>query len=1130
MLNNDLILRIQTIYSNQPHSNEFIQSSYLLLNDIIHYYNINYFSLYTISILGRFLSYIIRTIGTIDDINMKCIDTLHYLVTNQLISIKLKTTLIHLLELDLATNLLNKQSNINQYTWNCLCDYIIDCNNIAPIIRILIYICLKTIIMNPIEYKQYLIKLKHFITMTTKYQLDFYEMIMIFKLLNDKSKGFHARITSFCFNIMQLLHYSINDSDYYNAMNYIRSGIDHGDLSQVNFIPDHHSTISNYGNLSDDIYNGDLSQINFIPDHYSTISNYGNQSDDPIHLNDSSITTHGIILIPNYIYSLLYYKNDYMIQLKGIKALQLFTWKMFCHRNSLQYYSNLICYIKNIRIFLTNIFNIMYHQSINVIVHLIDIILMLLHHLPNYVIQSIIKEIFQLFKPILINNLKTMYHVIHRILLQLLTYFKADIILDELWLYYKNNHNTNFRIRTNTLYCMTFLLCNKMEQNIDLMKMIKRIVQCFKDKSGVVQSAAAKCCATLININNNKSILSIIENLLLNEMSIMEVNFLLEKIKKFIKLKNDNDDGDDLVAMVNYENDFKQNYNRGIHHLDYRSDTIDKSIRRNTSERLNMPNNHLDLNKMNHLINGSYFQMSEHRKRLKSSKSDNQKLTRRYIDKMTLHDYSVQTQSQLDHRKHVKDHPNTKEIYDEPITNNVMSDLQNTLTGEEINCPVDWYNQSTEYQINRGLESLRNSVSRRRKQWLFNQMAKMNTKKLSESNHDNLFQMKPLNIENQDFPLCLNSDRWTSQDNGDYLVTSNNEKHLLPTYEYCENLSNQWRTDTPCSLNRHSYKQSKCSVNNKMYRSMNDIHLHVNKEQSKMDYNSSKSQEKQSNSTQQKSKYSSSYKEGIQNDSHIIKKTIDHSKRNNKPIRIEEQILEYITSNNWEEQIKAIDIIENLLETMNVKPLEIIFSDSNNINMLVCGIEQAVKCLRSQVTLKGLKIIEQLCLYLNTIHQGHLLNPYGESLITTLLSRISEDSSTKFLQNQSYQSLETLISCIDHVMTIHVFCTNLWEKCIRSDIKRNTIGQLLTFILYNNKKKTILLFKRLGLYGMNQLMKVVQQLINDKVSSTRLYGRRILEQINLFTDINKVVYKQNTMNDHSLELKYIKSKNLTFRR
>ncbi|VDP48952.1 unnamed protein product [Schistosoma mattheei] len=716
--------------------------------------------------------------------------------------------------------------------------------------------------------------------------------------------------------------------------------------------------------------------------------------------------------------------------------------------------------------------------------------------------------------------------------------------------------------------------------------------------------------------------------MLLNEMSIMEVNFLLEKIKKFIKLKNDNDD-DDLVAMVNYENDFKQNYNRGIHHLDYRSDTIDKSIRRNTSERLNMPNNHLDLNKMNHLINGSYFQMSEHRKRLKSSKSDNQKSTRRYIDKMTLHDYSVQTQSQLDHRKHVKDHPNTKEIYDEPITNNVMPDLQNTLTGEEINYPVDWYNQSTEYQINRGLESLRNSVSRRRKQWLFNQMAKMNTKKLSESNHEtvidqshigicasctdclgialshklfkppvqdaqscgtitqvpstlmdhsyhssthshhmynyydryiptckifdilpclfpslpepppnlqsNLFQMKPLNIENQDFPLCLNSDGWTSQDNGDYLITSNNEKHLLPTYEYCENLSNQWRTNTPCSLsklilnrksnlsffdgrnqkfsletnsikigtlqsskgtdaiNRHPYKQSKCSVNNKMYRSMNDIHLHVNKEQSKMEYNASKSQEKQSNPSPQKSKYSSSsYKEGIQNDSHVIKKTIDHSKRNNKPIRIEEQILEYITSNNWEKQIKAIDIIENLLETMNVKPLEIIFSDSNNINMLVCGIEQAVKCLRSQVSLKGLKIIEQLCLYLNTIHQGHLLNPHGESLITTLLSRISEDSSTKFLQNQSYQSLETLISCIDHVMTIHVFCTNLWEKCLRSDIKRNTIGQLLTFILYNNKKKTILLFKRLGLYGMNQLMKVVQQLINDKVSSTRLvYQKKV---------------------------------------
>ncbi|CAI2727407.1 unnamed protein product [Schistosoma spindalis] len=1121
MLNNDIILRIQTIYSNSTYSNEWIKSSYILLNDIIHYYNVNYFTLYTISILGRFLSYIIQTIGTIDYINIKCIETLHYLFTNQFISMKLKTSLIHLIEIDLATNLLNKQFNINHYTWNCICDYIINCNNIAPIIRILIYVCIKTIIY-PIEYKQCLIKLKHFITMTTKYPLDFYELIMIFKLLNDQSKVYNSRITSFCFNIMQLLYYNIKDSDYYNAMNYyIQSERDNnnnnnssnGDLSQVNFIPHHHhhhqSNIGNYGNTSDDIY-----------------TDHANQ------LNDSNNTSQVIILIPNYIYSLLCNQNDYVIQLKGIKALQLFTWKMYCHKKSFQYYPNLLCYIKNIRIFLTNILNIMYHQSINIIVHLIDIVLMLLHHLPNYVIQSNIKEIFHLFKPILINNLKTMYYVIHRMLLQLLNYFTVDIILDELWLYY--NHR-NFRIRTNTIYCITYILHNRMEQNIDIMKMIKRIVQCLKDKSGVVQSAAAKCCATLVTIsnnNNNISILSIIENLLLNDMSMIEVNFLLEKIKKYINLKND----EDLVAMVNYENDFKQNYNRGNHHLDCRSDTIDKSISRNTSERFNMPINHLDLNKMDHL-NGSYFQMSERRKRLKSSKSDNQKSVRRYIDTMKLHEFSAQTQSQLDHRKDVKDHPNTQEIYDEPTTINAMPDLQDTLTGEEINCPINWYNQGTENQINRGLESLRNSVSRRRKQWLFNQMAKINTKKLSESNHDNLYQMKPLNIENQDYPLYTNSNMWTSQDNDNYLITSNHEKHLLPTYEYCEKLSNQWRTNTSYSLNPHSYKQSKYSVNNRMYKSMNDIHSHVNKEQSKMEYNANKNQEKQSISTQKKSKYSttttsSSYNERIKNDSHVIKKTIDHSKECNKPIGIEEQILEYITSKNWEEQIKATDMIENLLETMNVKPLEILFSDSKNINKLVCGIEQTVKCLRSQVSLKGLKTIEQLCHYLNAIHQGHLLNPYAEPLITTLLSRISEDSSTKFIQKQSYQSLEILISCIDNMITIHILCTILWEKFIQSNIKRNTISQLLNYILcnqLNNSKKNMLLFQRLGLYGLNQLMKVVKQLINDKVSSTRLNGRRILEQINLFTDINRV-YKQDTINDNSLELEYIKSKNLKFRR
>ncbi|XP_018649664.1 hypothetical protein Smp_133970 [Schistosoma mansoni] len=556
-------------------------------------------------------------------------------------------------------------------------------------------------------------------------------------------------------------------------------------------------------------------------------------------------------------------------------------------------------------------------------IHLMNIVLMLLHHLPNYIIEENIKEIFRLFHPILMNPFNGIHQIIHRMLSLLLTYFTADILFNELWLYYNHNHNnnTNDHIR-----------------------------------------------------------------------------------------------------------------NRRIHHSDYRSDSVDSSIRRNTSERYDMPIIHLDSNKMNHLNGSSYYQISEYRKSLKSCQSDIPKSVRRYSDQMKLHHSSKQIQSQLDHSKDMKCLSHTDKIYNEPqpTTINVIPDLPDTFNEEEINCPMNCCNQ-----------------------------------------------------KNQHYPLCLDSNLWTNQDNDDYLITSNNKTYRPSSYEYLEKVPKKWRNETSYSSNQNSYKQSKYSINNKIYRSMDDIHLNVNKEQSKMEHTTNKNQEKQMIISTQKSKYSSSptlsYKKGIQKNSHIIKKSINPSKRINKPIGIQEEILQSISSNHWEEQIKATNMIQNLLEAMNVKSLEIIFS--------------------------------------------HLLNSYAEIIITTLLSRISEDSSTKFLQNESYKSLEAYISCIDHVIAIHVICTTLWDKFLHSNIRRNTIGQMLSYIICNqlpSRKKNSILLKRLGYNGMKNLMKVVDQLINDKVSSTRLYGRKILEQITMVTDINKI-YKQNIFTENSSTLK-----NLTF--
>ncbi|CAH8490027.1 unnamed protein product [Schistosoma turkestanicum] len=991
MQDNNLILLIEALYSNKSDFDEFTRSAYVLLNDVIHCYDVKYFSFHTINVLGKFLSYILRHFGTVDYLNIKCIETLKHLFTNNSLSIKLKNLLIYVLELDIASNLLKKESEIDQHTWDCICCYIIHCKNIAPAIRILISVGVLTI-SSPVEHKRCIIKLHHLIYLMTKYKIDFYEIVMTLKLLIEKSKVLDSRIKSFCLNIMQLIYWCIDRLDYQNGINYIQSQMFHtlnniGDFSQVKFVP-YNWSVNNNEKISEDIFTD-----------YSTP------------FNEFSIASKQSIMIPINIHYQLYNRRDHSVQLKGIEALRLFTWKMFCGENSFQFYPNLKCYIKNIRIFLTNILNIMHNQSANMIFHLSDVVLMLLHYLPNYVIEANTREIFQLFNPILTNNLKPMHQTIHRILLQLLRYFKPDVILDELWIYSKN---TNFRIRTNALYCMAFILNNLSGRNIDTMKMIERIVQCLKDKSGAVQSAAAECCAILVGLNNTKynaSILYMIENLLLNEISIMEVHLLLEKIKKFIQKKDYNENFNNLTDLPEFENDVKHNYIEGIHQLDCKNYTLDKSVSQipsKTFDILEMSTTQLDSNKDNH-FNGSYLHISEHRKRLKSHKPDVHESLRRCIDTVKTYDFSTPNKCQSDHVKSVNGLPYIEKAHDELTTMmNTLPDIQSRLSEEEINCPVNWYNGTTENQIYRGLESLRYSVSRRRKQWLFNQLAKMNVKKLSASNHDQ-------------------------------------EEQIIPG--------------------------------------------------------------------QRKSKYSSSYKEGIKSDSHVIKKSVNRYKLINKPVTVEKEIIEYITSDNWEEQIKAADIIQNLLETMNVKSLEILFSNPQHISMLVRGIEQTVTCLRSQVSLKGLKTIRLLCNYLNAIKQGHLFNSHAEVIITTLLGRISEDSSTKFLRQESYKSLEAFISCIDEAIAVQIMCTNSWDKFMRSNIRRNTIGQMLEYIfckkLQTGKKSTIL-FKRLGVNGMEHLLKVVHQLTNDKVSSTRLCGRRILEQLTLITDITKV-NKHNTV-------------------
>ncbi|TNN15568.1 hypothetical protein EWB00_001206 [Schistosoma japonicum] len=708
---------------------------------------------------------------------------------------------------------------------------------------------------------------------------------------------------------------------------------------------------------------------------------------------------------------------------------------------------------------------------------------MLLNYLPSSILKVNIKEIFQVFNIILTNNLKPIRRIIHSLLLQLMKHFTSNVILNELWLYV---NNTNFRIRTNILYCMTFILNNSLQQNIDIMKIIKFIVHCLKDKSGAVQSAAAECCAVLVglcNSENDMSILYTIRNLLLDEMSNIEVNFILQKIKKCIQYKNYTDNLTEQNDFLEVESDVEQKSIRGIPHLNYSGHSVDKSVRRNPLRTFDMYKMSIDLNRINHL-NGSYFHLSEDRKRLKSYKSNILESMQKHSDTTKTHNFSAQRLNHLD---------NEKKIPDESTTTDLNSYNQNSLRIKRRNCPVNWYNRSPGDTINQCLESLRDSVSRRRKQWLFDHLAKLNAEKSTDSNYENLSQMNTFDGENHNLPIHSDSDVWTTQDSGVYMITSNDETNQ-PIYKYHDNLPNNWRDDTVTSLNRQFCLQSRCSVNGNANKGMNDLHLTTNKEQSKTEYNNYKNQEKKTVSKQQKLKYLSSYKEIVKKDSQFLRRSPDHPigvdrKIVNKSAKIEEKMMEYLASKDWEEQIKVANIIQNLLETMNVKPLEVLFSDKQSMNTFVNGIEQAIKCLRSQVSHQGLKTLQKLCNYLNAINQGHLFNSYAEILITALLSRISEGSSTKFLQQESYKTLEAFISCIDEAIAVQTMCTNSWDKFIRSNIRRNTIGNMLALIFCNKLqtgKKNTALFKRLGIGGMERLLKVVHQLTNDKVSSTRL--------------------------------------------
>ncbi|CAH8529308.1 unnamed protein product [Heterobilharzia americana] len=797
--------------------------------------------------------------------------------------------------------------------------------------------------------------------------------------------------------------------------------------------------------------------------------------------------------------------------------------------------------------------------------------MMLLNHLPTFVVYSNIKEIFQLFNSIFANNLKPIHKIIYDILSKLLKHFSSNLILDELWIYSKNQ---NFRIRTNTLYNIT--------------KTIHYIVQCLKDKSGAVQTAAIECCVILEGLCNKNypyneiSILHTIENLLLEEMSVMEVNFLLQKIQNSIEYHKYNDHWIDQIDLMELDNSQqKQEFTRNQHFMN----TLQTSVRKN-SKPLKMrpelistcnypltesfrypysdicsvysPSFHHDLKRLypvnytNRIrkkkirstemyrtlsnqtdfnnepyrqLNGSYLGISEQRKHLKPRKLDMNQSIRQYVDKMkTMKVYRLnQHQPSYQRRSHTLPYTNTTEETAIDI-HDTMQNVTNSSNIQEMDedCSINWRNQHDYFEINRGLESLRTSVSHRRKQFLTDQLNKLNSETtLRGISNDQLSNLKKINTENDNCSLFINSEMWNTQDSSVYLPRKFHNDEL--NEQICKSsdqmLPYNWRNDVLCSTNRRFHTESENLTGSKMYRFNNDIHRHRYREESAINCNDyDKNVDQRKTISQQQQPQNATYLPQVK------KKSPDYHRRRRKSKMltstnqnklpkmksIEEEIIHNFTSNNWEDQIKATSSIQDLLKTMNVKPLEIIFNDTKYMHLLINGIEKTIKCLRSQVCRNGLKTLHQLCDYLQRVNQGYLLNAYSETIITTLLSRISEDSSTKFLQQASFTTLEAFMACIDEAKAVQLMCTNLWDKFTRSNIRRNTIARMLNYIFCNklqSGKKNGVLFKRLGNDGVERLINVVHQLTNDKMTSTRLYGRKILEQLMLITDINQIYKK-----------------------
>ncbi|CAH8842911.1 unnamed protein product [Trichobilharzia szidati] len=355
--------RINQIYSKEIDINQFIKHTYNLLNDLIYHYKIEDFSLHSVNVLGKFISYILTTYRGLDDLNKKCIETLKQLFSNRLFSIKLKNRLMYRLELNIASNLLYKQSRIDQYTWECICIYVIHCKNIFPPIRILIFFGICTI-SNPAEHTRCLNKLNHLIKTMPMYGVDFFEIVMTIKLLIDKSNSLHSKIKLFCLKIMKLIKLNMNKLDYENALRCIKPGMFYS-LDIENTTNDLNTTPTTDNTLHESI---------ILPESLNESSVYSVDS-----LHDYLPTTHlaseSIQIIPNYICSMLHERYNIPVQLDGIKALKEYVKKRFCCGNAYEVFENEKHYIQGVQCLLISIFHLMNNQIAFMIVHFADIIL-----------------------------------------------------------------------------------------------------------------------------------------------------------------------------------------------------------------------------------------------------------------------------------------------------------------------------------------------------------------------------------------------------------------------------------------------------------------------------------------------------------------------------------------------------------------------------------------------------------------------------------------------------------------------------------------------------------------------------------------------------------------------------------